>query len=526
MSARHIFWVLSLVGFAVAIVGGGLWWPLFLLLIFMVPYFCIGLYDIYVSHSNVLTNYPVIGHMRYALEFISPNIRQYFIETNEGGRPFNRLQRDQVYRRAADLGTTIPFGTQYDIEETGYHRANHSLAPKHVDESESRVRFGGPLCTQPYSASRLNISAMSFGALGSNAIRALNHGARIGGFAHNTGEGGISPYHLEGGGDIIWQIGTGYFGCRTPEGGFDPDKFAEKAKLDIVKMIEVKLSQGAKPAHGGVLPAPKISEEIAEIRGVPRDRDCISPPAHVTFTTPQGLLDYCAELRQLSGGKPIGFKLAIGHWGEFMAICKAMAESGSYPDFITVDGGEGGTGAAPNEFSDRLGAPIMEALIFVNNCLVGAGVRDHIRVIGSGKTVSGFDMVKKIGVGADAVNAARTMMFALGCIQALRCDANSCPSGIATQDPLRNQAVDVEKRQQNVANYHRATVKSFLELVGAMGLSDPDHLGPQHILRRLGDHVEKPYSEIYPILEPGMLAAGTAPPEYQRHWDRARPDSF
>ncbi len=526
MSARSIFY---------SVFAGGLLLTLFLslleaealwLLVLVLPYGLLGLWDIHVSKSNVLTNYPVIGHMRYALEFISPEIRQYFIETNQSGRPFNRLQRHMVYARAAAAPDTLPFGTQYDLEEVGYHRANHSLAPKEVTRKDARVEVGGKGCQQPYNASRLNISAMSFGALSANALRALNNGARIGGFAHNTGEGGLSSYHLEGGGDIIWQIGTGYFGCRTREGNFDPVAFKAKVANPTVKMVEIKLSQGAKPAHGGVLPAAKVSKEIAEVRGVPMGEDCISPPAHSAFSSPKGLLEFVGQLRELSGGKPVGFKLAIGKKEEFLGICKAMLEGGPLPDFITIDGSEGGTGAAPNEFSDRLGMPIQDALVFVQNALVGCGLREEMTLIASGKTVSGFDMIKKIAVGADMVNAARTMLFAVGCIQALRCDTNTCPSGIATQDPRRNLAVDVKVREQHVANYHGATIKSFLDLVGAMGLEHPGQLGPEHLLRRQGDQRDENYRSLYQWLRPRQLLGAKIPKAWEADWNAASAEQF
>jgi len=526
MSARRIFYWISLASL-VLVIGLAFIWPAILWLLIPVgAYVGLGLWDIYGSKSNVLTNYPVIGHLRYALEFISPEIRQYFIETNENGRPFNRLQRKQVYHRAEGRDTTLPFGTQYNLEDVGYHRADHSLAPKKVPESAARVDFGGAACSKPYSASRLNVSAMSFGALSANAIRTLNAGAKLGGFAHNTGEGGLSPYHQEGGGDLFWQIGTGYFGCRTKEGRFDAGAFREKAGLDQVKMIEIKLSQSAKPAHGGVLPGAKVSEEIARVRGVAMGEDCISPPAHSAFEGPNGLLDFVAELRELSGGKPVGFKLAIGRKSEFLGICKAMLAGAPKPDFITIDGAEGGTGAAPNEFSDRLGMPVQDALVFVQNALVGCGLRQDLRLIASGKTVSGFDMIKKIAVGADTVNAARTMLFAVGCIQALRCDTNTCPSGVATQDARRSGGIDVALRSQHVARYHHATVESFLDLVGAMGLAHPDELGPEHLLRRQGDQRDESYRTLYDWLEPGQLAADSPPPAWAADWTLARADRF
>ncbi|WP_421724659.1 FMN-binding glutamate synthase family protein [Bauldia sp.] len=526
--ARRAFFLIAGAGLLAIVIIAFFWPPVLWFLIFFIPYTAIGLYDLYLSGQNVLRNYPVIGHLRYGLEFISPEIRQYFIETNESGRPYDRLQRDLVSRRSENKPGFQPFGTQYDITDTGYNSANHSLAPKKVSETSSRVTFGGSECKQPYDASRLNISAMSFGALSPNAIRALNAGAKIGSFAHNTGEGGLSPYHLQEGGDIIWQIGTGYFGCRTKDGHFDPAQFKDKAANDAVKMIEIKLSQGAKPSHGGVLPAAKVDEEIARIRGVEPHRDVISPPAHSTFSTPEGLLEYVAQLRDLTGGKPIGFKLCIGKRSEFMGICKAMLKTNILPDFITIDGAEGGTGAAPVEFSDRLGEEINEALVFVHNCLVGTNVRDKLKVIASGKVITGFHIVEKIALGADTCNAARTMLFAIGCIQAIRCNTNTCPSGVATQDPKRWRAVDVEVRKYNVANYHNQTVDSFLDLVGAMGYDSPDKLGPNDILRRVANHLNRSYAFIYDQLEPGhfLKDEATIHPDYRDHWMRARAEAF
>ncbi|MAL80267.1 MAG: FMN-binding glutamate synthase family protein [Sneathiella sp.] len=524
--ARNIFFGISIGGLLFIFLVQFFWSPVIYLLWLLVPYILLGLYDMNFARHNVLRNYPVIGHMRYALEFISPEIHQYFIESNESGRPYNRQQRNMVYQRARKAMDSQPFGTQWDIEEVGYQRASHSLAPRHVAADKMRLVVGGPQCTQPYQASRLNISAMSFGALSSTAIHALNAGARRGNFAHNTGEGGLSPYHLAGGGDIIWQIGTGYFGCRAADGNFDPDKFRENAGKDIVKMIEVKLSQGAKPAHGGVLPAAKVDAEIARIRGVPMGQDVLSPPAHPAFSTPEGLLEFVQTLRELSGGKPVGFKLCIGRRSEFMSICKAMLKTGILPDFITVDGAEGGTGAAPAEFSNRLGVPIDEALIFVHSCLKGIGHRQDIRVIASGKIVSGFDMLEKLALGADMCNVARPMMFALGCIQSLRCHNNTCPTGIATQDAIRARAVNVGTRQQHVANYHAATVESLRELIGALGLDGPEDLGPQHIHQRLADQTEVTTDEIYEYLDEGELLSDTIRPGYLKDWQKAQAEIF
>jgi glutamate synthase domain-containing protein 2 len=527
MLVRQYYLILSALGIASLIIIPQIWAPFAWFAVIIIPYILIGFYDLFVSRSNVLRNYPVIGHLRYGLEFISPEIRQYFVETEHSGRPFNREQRTLVYRRSDGKDDLQPFGTQYDVATVGYETAEHSLSPKKVPETEARTVVGGRDCTKTYSASRLNISAMSFGALSPNAIEALNSGAKLGNFAHNTGEGGLSKYHLAGGGDIFWQIGTGYFGCRTKDGHFDPVQFAERSNIDVVKMIEIKLSQGAKPSHGGVLPGAKVNEEIAEVRGVPVGRDCISPPTHSTFSNPQGLLEFVANLREHSGGKPTGFKLCIGRKSEFMGICKAMVESGVTPDFITVDGSEGGTGAAPLEFSDRLGMTANEGLIFVHNCLVGIGKRDQIKLISSGKIATGFDMVQKIALGADMCNAARTMLFAIGCIQAVRCNTNTCPSGVATQDWRRMRAVVVDERKYNVANFHRENIRNFLELVGAMGLSSPDELTPFHIYRRLADETQKTYGELYQYLEPGELLdpSGTSN-SYTRDWKAAKADAF
>lgn len=523
---RTVFYVLSAVSLILIGLVSLSWPPVLWALIIVVPLILVGIYDILWAGHNVLHNYPVIGHLRYALEFISPEIHQYFIESNEDGRPYSRLQRHLVYARAQQAVDTQPFGTQREIMEVGFIRASHSLAPKTVPRDEARIRVGGSECTRPYLASRLNISAMSFGALSPTAIHALNAGARRGNFAHNTGEGGLSPYHLAGGGDIIFQIGTGYFGCRTPEGAFDEDKFVDIARHDVVRMIEIKLSQGAKPAHGGVLPAAKVDEEISRIRGVPMGRDVISPPAHSTFSSPEGLLQWVARLRELSDGKPIGFKLCVGRRHEFMGIVKAMLKTGITPDFITVDGAEGGTGAAPLEFTDRLGMPINEGLTFVHSCLVGASLRDRLRLISSAKIVTGFNMVEKVSLGADMCNMARPMLFALGCIQAVRCNTNTCPTGIATQDRQRAKAVDVESRQIRVANFHGATIESFLDLVGAMGLTSPSQLSPDLIYQRVADETERSYDEIYPLLEPGELLGKKINPAYAEHWGKASAEAF
>lgn len=524
--ARRVYFVISIGGMLLVGLVAFVWPPILWALLVLVPFILIGIYDLTVAKHNVLHNYPVIGHLRYLFEFISPELRQYFIETNENGRPYNRIVRELVYARAKDEDDTLPFGTQAEIMSVGYARANHSLAPKTVDPSEGRITLGSKACRQPYSASRLNVSAMSFGALSTNAIRALNAGAKLGGFAHNTGEGGLSDYHLQEGGDLFWQIGTGYFGCRTKDGHFDAAKFRDNAAHDQVRALEIKLSQGAKPSHGGVLPAAKVDEEIARIRGVEPHKDVISPPAHSAFSTPIGLLEFVQQLREESDGKPVGFKLCIGNRWEFLAICKAMRETEILPDFITVDGAEGGTGAAPVEYSDRLGVPVNEGLTFVRNSLIGADLRDDIRLIASGQVATGFDMVQKMALGADMCNAARAMLFAVGCIQALSCNTNTCPTGIATQDPVRARAVRVSKKKYHVANFHRRTMESFLEIVGAMGHAHVSEIGPEHIFRRDANERERDFIHLYPALSAGELLQSTLPDAFAEDWARASAHHF
>lgn len=524
--ARTVF-ILFVVLTPLLLLGAYFFWTPFLWLFLLYgAIVALGIHDLFFSSHNVLRNFPVIGHMRFLLEGIGPEIRQYFIETDESGRPFDRTTRSLIYRRAKNLNDTEPFGTQRDILDVGYSRINHSLSPKHVNEQESRVLIGGPACSRPYSASRLNISAMSFGSLSPNALKALNAGARIGGFAHNTGEGGISPYHLEAGGDLIWQIGTGYFGCRSPKGDFEPDLFLEKAALDNVKAIEIKLSQGAKPAHGGILPAAKVNAEIAQVRGVPIGQAVISPPAHTAFKSPLELLQFVDHLRQLSDGKPVGFKLCIGKPVEFLSICKAMLDSGITPDFITVDGAEGGTGAAPVEYANHLGAPLNEGLYFVHSCLRGVGLRERVTLIASGKVANGYDMVEKVALGANLCNAARPMMFALGCIQALQCNTNKCPTGITTQNKRLMRAINVEEKKHRVANFHRRTVASFLDIVGSMGYEDPDDVSPFDIKRRVGDETERTLEQLYPTLADRAFLTGEMPEEFAHAWSLADARTF
>jgi glutamate synthase domain-containing protein 2 len=469
----------------------------------------IGTRDLLQTRHAVLRNYPLSAHIRFILEEIRPEIRQYFLESEKDGTPFSRDQRAIVYQRAKHALDKRPFGTQNDVYASGYEWLQHSMAPKRANREHFRIDVGGPECSRPYAASIFNISAMSFGALSPNAIRALNIGAKKGGFAHDTGEGGLSPYHRENGGDIIWEIGSGYFGCRNLDGTFNADKFAETAQNEQVKMVELKLSQGAKPGHGGVLPAPKVTMEISKTRGVPLGKDCISPSRHSAFATPIELMQFIATMRRLSGGKPAGFKLCIGHPWEFLAICKAMLETGIYPDFIVVDGKEGGTGAAPLEFVDHLGMPLREGLNFVHNALVGINARDRIRLGAAGKIISAFDIARVIALGADWCNAARGFMFALGCIQSQSCHTDRCPTGVSTQDVTRQRALVVPDKSERVYNFHRATIESLAELVAAAGLDHPTDFRPAHFSRRVSPHEVMNFAELYPALLPGALLQGS-----------------
>ena len=523
---RRLFIMLSIALVVIIVIVGLFFPPVFWALVVVGPLVALGYYDCFQTQHSILRNFPVLGHMRYLLETIRPEIYQYFIESDTDGVPFDRAQRNIVYQRAKAARDTVPFGTLENVYSVGYEWVNHSLAPVHVDPADMRITIGGEDCKHPYSASILNVSAMSYGSLSKNAVLALNSGAKIGNFAHNTGEGGVSPFHLEGGGDVIWQIGTGYFGCRDDKGQFSPESYKDTVSHPHIKMVELKLSQGAKPGHGGILPAAKLTQEIATIRKVPMGQDVLSPPAHSAFTTPVGLLEFVAQLRDLSGGKPTGFKLCVGKRREFLAICKAMVETGITPDFITVDGGEGGTGAAPLEFTNSIGAPLVDGLIFVHNALVGCDLRNNIRVISSGKVASGFGMVKRLALGADACNAARAMMMAVGCIQALKCNTNHCPVGVATQDPELMKGLVVSDKKVRVANYHRATIESASEMIGAMGISHPQRLRRWHIMRRISPVEVRHYGEIYDYLEPGALLQDPLPPAYERAWKAASADTF
>ena len=488
----------------------------------------LGVRDLLQPRHSIQRNYPIIGHVRWLVELIRPELRQYLFEADEDAAPFSRSQRSLVYRRAKGEPGDQAFGTLLDVYRDGYEFISHSTRPvPAADPGTFRITIGGDQCAKPYSASIFNISAMSFGSLSANAIRALNRGARLGGFYHDTGEGSISPYHREEGGDIVWQIASGYFGCRDQQGRFDPDRFAAQAASDQVKMVEIKLSQGAKPGHGGILPAAKVTSEIAATRGIAVGRDCVSPSSHSAFSTPLELMAFVARLRDLSGGKPVGLKLCIGHPWEFMGMVKAMLESGIYPDFIVVDGAEGGTGAAPVEFSNHLGVPMREGLLLVHNVLTGAGIRDRIRIGAAGRIVSAFDIASVLAIGADWVNAARGFMFALGCVQSLSCNTNRCPSGIATQDRLRQRAIVIPDKAERVRSFHTNTLIALAEMIAAAGVSHPSALRPRHLVRRVSATEIRQFAQLHTFLEPGALLDDRAADGFYRQtWDMARADSF
>ncbi len=469
----------------------------FWILLGVSPLIIMGGYDLIQTQHAIRANYPLLGRLRYLFESIRPEISQYFIETDLDGRPFNRRKRSIVYQRAKSVRQTVPFGTQLDTTEPGYEWIAHSLYPTHI-EGDLRVTFGNNQCSQPYDGSIMNISAMSFGSLSQNAILALNGGAKLDHFAHNTGEGGISQHHLQPGGDLIWQVGTGYFGCRNEDGTFSRSLFKENSSKSNVKMIELKLSQGAKPGHGGILPAEKNTPEIAAIRNVKVGTAVLSPPGHSAFNSPQGLMKFIKELRDLSGGKPVGFKLCIGKKEEFEDICLAIKETEIYPDFITIDGTEGGTGAAPLEFSDHIGVPLYDALSFAANCLDKHDLKKHIKIIASGRVMTGFDIVKILALGADAVNSARAMMFSLGCIQALTCDSGHCPTGIATQQKELMKGLDVKSKTERVGNYHKNTIHAVKEILEACGLHSTDELKRSSIHRRIEENKTATFEDIYP----------------------------
>ena len=486
----------------------------------------LGITDLLHATDPLRRNYPLTVRFRYLLEWIGPFMRSYIVESDESSLPFPRDIRGMIYGRALGEGEPKPFGSELDFDQPGYTWIHHSIAARPPAETMFRIDIGGPRCTRPYSSSVFNISAMSFGSIGANAVEALNLGAKLGGFAQDTGEGGFSEYHRKHGGDIIWEIASGYFGCRTADGHFDPERFRDQATEDQVKMINIKLSQGAKPGHGGMLPGAKVTPEIARARGIQPYVDCISPNSHSSFSTPVGLLEFTAQLRDLSGGKPAGFKLCIGHPWEFLAICKAMLETSLYPDFIVVDGKEGGTGAAPMEFADHVGKPLSEGLTFVHNALIGIDARNRIRLGASGKIATAFDIARVMALGADWCNAARGFMFSLGCIQSLSCHTDRCPTGIATQDPQRQRALVAPLKAERVANYHRATLRSLAELTAAAGLQHPGQFQREHFSRRVSPKEVASFLALYPGLRPGELLRGTSDPRFLRAWEMADAMSF
>ena len=515
-----VLWVLSALQLVVG--QASILWVLLLSALVIV-----GISDLQQTHHAILRNYPIIGHLRFLLEFIRPELRQYFIESDNEAVPFSRSQRSLVYARAKGESDKRPFGTQLDVREVGYEWLTHSISPSVIDSHDFRVSVGGPQCKHPYDISLFNVSAMSFGALSANAVMALNLGAKKGGFAHDTGEGSISRYHREHGGDLIWEIGSGYFGCRNEDGTFSAERFVQNAMSPQVKMIEIKLSQGAKPGHGGVLPGPKVTPEIAEARGVPVGVDCVSPAAHSSFSNPVELLQFVQKLRELCEGKPVGFKLCIGHPWEWFGIAKAMQKTGIYPDFIVIDGSEGGTGAAPVEFTDHMGMPMLEGLRLVHNTLVGLKLRKQIRLGASGKIISGFDVMRTLALGADWCNSARGFMFALGCIQAQTCHTGNCPTGVTTQDPKRQVALVVPSKADRVRNFHRQTLESVQEMLQATGLSAPSDLRLNHIMRRVSEHEVQNLSDLMLSVKGGaLLEPQDLEGLFAKYWQAASPDSF
>ena len=526
---RNDFRYFAIISSFVVVAIGYFWQPFLWFYVVLLPLILLGIYDMNQTKHAIMRTFPLVGRGRYWMEWLRPKIYQYFVESDIDGRPFSRTERSIIYQRAKKDVDTTPFGTQLNVYEEGYEWMNHSIVARNYRDLEQhpRVLIGGKDCKQPYLASIYNVSAMSFGSLSTNAVLALNGGAKIGSFAHNTGEGGISEHHLTQGGDLIYQVGTGYFGSRDKEGNFSPDAFSQTASHASVKMIELKLSQGAKPGHGGILPAKKNTPEIAKIRGVEPYTEVLSPPYHKAFNTPMGLCKLIGQMRELSGGKPVGFKLCVGHKSEFLALCKAMVVTGIKPDFITVDGGEGGTGAAPLEFSDFVGMPYREALAFVHDALTGFGLREDIKILASGKIVSGFHIFRALALGADACYTARAMMMALGCIQALECNRNTCPTGVATQDPELVEGLVVEDKKVRVANFHKATVHSFVELLGASGLENAAQIRRSMINRRVTVSDSKRYDELFPYLKKGCLLNENTTPQYWKpYMNEASAETF
>lgn len=495
-------------------------------LIILGPLLLLGIWDLIQVKHTLMRNYPILAHARWIFEELRPFLRQYIVESNLSGRPFSRHKRSIVYERAKNTVDSQPFGSDLDFYGDEYELTTHSMAAKTLDGTKFRTRIGNRQCKQPYEASLLNVSAMSFGSLSQKAIRALNKGAQMGGFYHDTGEGGLSEHHRAYNGDLVWEIGTGYFGCRTSNGRFDPDLFRETAGLDQVKMIEIKLSQGAKPGHGGVLPGKKVTPEIARARQIKVGEECVSPGSHPEFDTPVGMMEFVARLRELSDGKPVGLKLCVGHPWELLAVCKASLKTGIRPDFIVVDGAEGGTGAAPEEFSDNVGLPLRDGLIMVRNALVGAGLRDEIALGASGKVFSAFSMANNLALGADWCNAARAFMFSLGCVMTKRCHTDTCPTGVATQNPSRQRGLVIDEKAERVYHFQRNTMKRLGELVGASGLDHPCELRPHHLYHRCGPNAIQTMDRVHEFLEPGVLIDDPDSTPYAQWWAAASPDTF
>jgi glutamate synthase domain-containing protein 2 len=524
--SRNILFWLSLAA-TIALVALGVHHPVWLWgMIAAAPVLLIAAIDLIQRHHSLRRNYPASARFRWLFEWLRPFLRSYIVESDLDGRPYSHDERALVYERAKGEEDAHPFGTELDVYSGEYEWLAHSIAPNADAPSDSRVQVGTEQCAKPYSASRLNISAMSFGALGANAIEALNWGARIGGFYHDTGEGGLSPYHLKHGGDVVWELGSGYFGCRTKDGRFDAGEFAEKAKKDQVVMTEIKLSQGAKPGHGGLLPGAKVTKEIAETRDVEAGKDCLSPPGHSAFSTPREMVEFAARMREMSGGKPVGIKLCVGYPHELFAVMKAMLDSGILLDFIVIDGAEGGTGAAPTELSDRVGMPLREGLILARNALVGSGLKDKIRLAASGKVSSGAAIAMNAALGADWCNAARAFMFSLGCVQSMRCQTDTCPTGIATQSPARQRGLVIPDKAQRVARYHKSTLKALHEIVVAAGVERPEDLDPHHLRQRVNVAEMRSLTEIYHFAEPGELLDGSPDAKLAHWWKQASADSF
>ncbi len=498
-------------------------WLLFLLAL---PILLLGVYDWFQRRFTLMRNYPVAARIRWLFYDLRPFLRQYIVEDDLEGTPYSFEARNLVHLRARGQTDTQPFGSERNMDQEGYSWVSHSIAPASEPDQHPRITVGNEQTAKPYSASVFNISAMSFGALSPRAIEALNLGARQGEFYHDTGEGGLSKYHLKHGGDIVWEIGTGYFGCRDDKGRFDPDQFADNAQREQVKMTEIKLSQGAKPGHGGLLPGKKVTPEIAQARQVPAHQDCLSPRAHSAFSTPVEMLEFAARMRELSGGKPVGLKLCVGQPHEVMAVMKAMLKTGIYPEFIVVDGAEGGTGAAPQELSDWVGMPLIEGLVLVRNALVGTGLRRHVRLAASGKVYSGMGLAHNLALGADWCNAARAFMFSIGCIQAKRCHLGTCPTGITTQDKWRQRGLVVDVQAQRAARFHEKTVASLANIVAAVGLTHPRDLAPHHLSTRINAAEARAMGDVHTFVPANSLIDAPQETAYAHWWEAADADSF